>query len=165
MGTPLWCNGLRVWYCYCSSPSCCCLVGLIPGLGTSMCLGAVKKKETWTFCIGLAYPISGLHYPLIKWHINFLIGDLFFWLCLHLSKLLKWQHQVLNPLHHKGSPNRWPLYVSVWRSFLLGQFRSSSLLSEQYKSGCWHIGTCKRRGWGEWHCSVCKPVWVPLFSV
>ena len=36
-------SGLRIWYCHCGGPGCCCDMDLIPGLGTSMCLWAWPK--------------------------------------------------------------------------------------------------------------------------
>lgn len=81
----------------------------------------------------LYWPSSGLHYWLIRWQINF---------------------------------DRWPLYVSVCRSISLGQFsfsrgRSSSLLPGE---SVWLLvsRTFRGRGWGESHCSVCKPSLNPL---
>ena len=40
---PLWCSGLRIWYCCCSSH--CCGTGSVPDLGTSTCLEHGKKKK------------------------------------------------------------------------------------------------------------------------
>ena len=43
----LWCglDGLRIQYCHCSVLGLCCGVGLIPGLETSACYIAKKKKR------------------------------------------------------------------------------------------------------------------------
>ena len=41
----MWCNGLRIWHCHCSSLSRCCGAGLIPGSKLSHAVGAAKKKN------------------------------------------------------------------------------------------------------------------------
>ena len=42
---PVWCSGLRIWYCHCSSMGGCRSVGLIPGLGAFTCCGCSQKKK------------------------------------------------------------------------------------------------------------------------
>ena len=53
VGVPLWCNGLRIWLCHCSSSGLCCGARSIPGRG-NFCMLLVwskkkkkKKKKTW----------------------------------------------------------------------------------------------------------------------
>ena len=40
-----WRNGLRIWWCHCSSSDSCCGLGLISGLGTSTCHRHNQKKK------------------------------------------------------------------------------------------------------------------------
>ena len=54
VGVPLWCSGLRVWCCHCSSLGHCCGWGSIPGPGTFKC-GAHSpplNKGTFWWCKG-----------------------------------------------------------------------------------------------------------------
>uniref|UniRef100_A0A8D1NRS6 Epidermal growth factor receptor pathway substrate 15 n=1 Tax=Sus scrofa TaxID=9823 RepID=A0A8D1NRS6_PIG len=46
LGVPWWLSRLRIWHCHCGGSSHCCGVGLIPGPGTSACLGHGQKKGT-----------------------------------------------------------------------------------------------------------------------
>lgn len=43
VGVPLWHIQLRICHCHCSSLRCCCGISLIPGWGTSTCLGVAEK--------------------------------------------------------------------------------------------------------------------------
>ena len=43
-GVPLWCSGLQIQCCHCSSPGSCCVSGLIPGPGTYS-VDATKKEQ------------------------------------------------------------------------------------------------------------------------
>ena len=41
----LWHRSLRIQHCHCNGSGHCCGMGLIPGLGTSICHGQAKKKK------------------------------------------------------------------------------------------------------------------------
>lgn len=47
-GVPSWCSELRIWWCHCSGPGCCCGAVWIPGLRTSTATGAAKQTNKQT---------------------------------------------------------------------------------------------------------------------
>ena len=48
---PMLLSRLRIWHCHCSSSGCCCVLGLIPGPGTSACCRSapLPKKIDFSF--------------------------------------------------------------------------------------------------------------------
>ena len=44
-GVPWWPSGLRIQHCHCSGSGHCCVLGVIPGLGTLTCCGCSQKKK------------------------------------------------------------------------------------------------------------------------
>ena len=43
----LWIHRLRIWHCFCNSSGCWWTVGLIPGLGSSICHGFSQRRKKW----------------------------------------------------------------------------------------------------------------------